>query len=224
MNLLLDFHYSDYWADPQQQFKPSRWKDLDFDNLKIALKNYTKSVLQELKDQGTLPQMVQIGNEINHGMVWPDGHIGNLDNLAELIQAGIDGVKEVDPNIIIMLHVALGGQNDESVFWFNNILGRGVDCDVIGLSYYPRWHCTLTDLQNNMIDLIKRYDKDIILVEYSHVKREVNDITFNLPDGRGKGTCIWEPLNTWEAIFDWKGNANELLPIYREIAAKYGIE
>ncbi len=224
MKLLLDFHYSDYWADPQQQYKPSQWEGLSFEQLKEALKEYTKSVLLELKDQGTLPDMVQIGNEINHGMVWPNGHIGNPDNLADLIKSGVEGVKEVDPDIIIMLHVALGGQNDESVFWFNNMFGRGVDCDVIGLSYYPRWHCTLTDLRNNMIDLIQRYDKDIILVEYSHVKREVNDITFNLPNGRGKGTCIWEPLNTWESIFDWKGNANELLPIYREIAAKHGIE
>jgi beta-galactosidase len=223
LKLLLDFHYSDYWADPQQQFKPSHWENLNFDELKSALKDYTKNVLNELKQQGTLPEMVQIGNEINHGMVWPDGHIGNLDNLAELIKAGIEGVKEVDPSIIVMLHVALGGQNDESVFWFNNMMGRGVDFDVIGLSYYPRWHCTLNDLQNNMADLIKRYDKDIILVEYSHVKREVNHITFNLPNGRGKGTCIWEPLNTWESIFDWEGNANQLLPIYKEIANKHGI-
>ncbi|HPQ35879.1 MAG TPA: glycosyl hydrolase 53 family protein, partial [Tenuifilaceae bacterium] len=131
------------------------------------------------------------------------------------------GVREIDPNIIIMLHVALGGQNDESVFWFNNMFGRRVDCDVIGLSYYPRWHGTLNDLRNNMIDLVNRYDKDIILVEYSHMKREVNDIVFNLPNGRGKGTCIWEPLNTWESIFDWEGNANEKLFVYRELAGKY---
>lgn len=221
MKLLLDFHYSDYWADPQQQYKPSSWKSLNFDEMKSALKDYTKKAIQELKDQGTTPDMVQIGNEINHGMVWPEGHIGNPDNLAELLNAGIEGVKEVDESIIIMLHLALGGQNDESVFWFNNMFGRGVDCDVIGLSYYPRWHGTLADLRYNMIDMIKRYDKDIILVEYSHKKREVNDITFNLPDGRGKGTCIWEPLSTWESIFDWEGNANEMLYIYREISKKY---
>lgn len=221
MKLLLDFHYSDYWADPQQQYKPSAWKNLSFDEMKFALKNYTKTVLTELKNQGTLPDMVQVGNEINHGMVWPEGHISNPDSLAALLSAGIEGVREVDPNIIIMLHVALGGQNDESVFWFNNMFGRGVDCDVNGLSYYPRWHGTLSDLRNNMVDLINRYDKDIILVEYSHMKREVNDIVFNLPNGRGKGTCIWEPLNTWESIFDWEGNANDKLFVYREIAENY---
>ena len=221
MQLLLDFHYSDFWADPQQQNKPSSWKDLTFEEMKTALKDYTKSILTELKNQGTLPDMVQVGNEINHGMVWPEGHISNPDSLAALLSAGIEGVREIDPNIIIMLHVALGGQNDESVFWFNNMFGRRVDCDVIGLSYYPRWHGTLNDLRNNMIDLVNRYDKDIILVEYSHMKREVNDIVFNLPNGRGKGTCIWEPLNTWESIFDWEGNANEKLFVYRELAGKY---
>jgi len=221
MKLLLDFHYSDYWADPGKQFKPSSWKDLQFDQLTASLKDYTKNVLLELKAQGTLPDMVQVGNEINHGMVWPEGEITHLDSLAQLIKAGIEGVNEVDPNIIIMLHIALGGQNDESVFWLDNMFARGVDCDIIGLSYYPRWHGTLSDLNFNLNDLAKRYGKPLNVVEYSHVKREVNDITFNLPSGLGKGTCIWEPLNTWESIFDKDGNSNALINIYDEISKKY---
>ncbi len=221
MKLLLDFHYSDYWADPGQQFKPSAWKDLNSDQLKSTLKDYTKDVINELKAQGTTPDMVQIGNEINHGMVWPDGQISNLDSLAYLIKAGIDGVKEIDPSIIIMLHIALGGQNDESVFWLNNMFSRGVDCDVIGLSYYPRWHGTLSDLKFNTDDLAKRYKKHIIIVEYSHVKQEVNEIAFNIPNGLGKGTCIWEPLSTWESIFDKEGNSNNFLNYYDELASKY---
>jgi len=224
MKLLLDFHYSDYWADPQQQNKPSAWEGLTDKKLALALKDYTKDVILALKTQGTSPDMVQIGNEINHGMVWPDGHIGNPDQLARLIIAGADGVKDVDPSIIIMLHVALGGQNDESVFWLDNMIARGVKFDIIGLSYYPRWHGTLSNLKNNMLDLISRYNKDINLVEYSQKKDEVNDIVFNLPNGRGKGTCIWEPLSTWEQIFDKEGKSNDLLKTYDKIAGKYLIK
>jgi arabinogalactan endo-1,4-beta-galactosidase len=119
------------------------------------------------------------------------------------------------------LHIALGGQNDESVFFLNNMLARGVYFDVIGESYYPRWHGTLSDLQNNLTDLAKKYNTDIIVVEYSQLKKEVNEIAFNLPDNRGKGSFIWEPLNTWEKIFDEKGNSNELILEYDEISKKF---
>jgi len=221
LKMLLDFHYSDYWADPQQQFKPSAWEGLDFNHLSAALKDYTKTVLLSLKEQGTLPDMVQVGNEINHGMVWPEGHISHPDSLAGLIKAGIEGVKEVDPSIFIMLHIALGGQNDESVFWLGNMFARGVDCDIIGLSYYPRWHGTLGDLNYNLRDIIRRYNKYVNVVEYSQKKREVNDISFNLPDNKGTGTFIWEPLSTWESVFDKDGKSNDMINIYDEISRKF---
>jgi arabinogalactan endo-1,4-beta-galactosidase len=218
MKLLLNFHYSDYWADPQQQNKPEAWKDLNFEALKDSLKAYTKRVLLALKDQGTLPEMVQIGNEINHGMLWPDGHIGNLDNLAELLKAGVEGVKEVDTSIVIMMHLALGGQNREAVFWLNNIIARGVNFDIIGLSYYPRWHGTLEDLKFNTNDLIKRYNKDINVAEYSQFKNEVHKIVFNLPDNRGEGTFIWEPINSF---FGRDGEPAKELKAYDEISKMY---
>ncbi len=221
MKLLLDFHYSDYWADPGKQYKPAAWKHLDFIQLKQALYDYTKQVMAALKNQGTPPDMVQVGNEINHGIVWPEGNISSVDNLAQLLSAGIAAVKSVDPTIVIMLHVALGGQNDESVFFIDNILARGVHFDVIGLSYYPKWHGTLDDLRDNLNDLLRRYGKDLIVVEYSQRKEEVNKIVFDLPNGKGKGTCIWEPLSTWESIFDWKGKSNDLLKLYDELNKKY---
>jgi beta-galactosidase len=221
MKLLLDFHYSDYWADPGKQYKPSAWKGLSFSILKDSVFQYTKQVIKELKEQGTSPDMVQIGNEINHGMIWPEGHIGNLDSLAQLIQAGIDGVKAVDPSSAIMLHIALGGQQDESLFFFDNMLARGLQFDVIGMSYYPKWHGTLDDLRNNLMNMSKRYEQDIIVVEYSHVKREVHDIVFNLPDNKGKGTAIWEPLNTWEKIFDNDGKSNDFILVYDELNKQF---
>jgi beta-galactosidase len=221
LKLLLDFHYSDYWADPQQQFKPNAWEGMQMPQLSQALKDYTHMVIRELAEQGTTPDMVQVGNEINHGMVWPEGHIGNADNLATLLKAGIEGVKKADPNILIMLHVALGGQHDESVFWFDNMFSRGVDCDLIGLSYYPRWHGTLGDLRYNMNLLIQRYHKPINVVEYSHMKTEVNQEAFTLPDDMGTGTFIWEPLNTWDQVFDKDGRPNSKLMIYDELAKKF---
>ncbi|WP_207420659.1 glycosyl hydrolase 53 family protein [Desertivirga brevis] len=221
MKLLLDFHYSDYWADPQQQYKPIAWMGKDFNTLKDSVKAYTTYVMKQLKDQGTEPDMVQIGNEINHGMIWPEGHVNNLDSLAQLIYAGFQGVKAVSPKSLIMLHVALGGQAEESDFFYEAMRKRNVPYDIIGLSYYPKWHGTLEDLEGNIQRLSKKYNKQIMVAEYTHMKREVNDIAFNVPGGKGIGSFIWEPLNTWEAIFDRTGKSNELLDVYPAIADKY---
>lgn len=219
MKLLLDFHYSDYWADPGKQFKPGAWKNLGFTELKKALYDYTRNVMLQFKQQGTLPDMVQVGNEINHGMVWPEGNVMYMDSLAQLLKAGTGAVHSVNPSTVMLLHLALGGQNAESVFFLDNMLKRKVPFDIIGLSYYPKWHGTLADLKANMLDLVKRYRKDLIVVEYSQYKPEVNKLAFELPGCRG--TCIWEPLNFWEKIFDEKGNANELIKVYDDISKKY---
>jgi beta-galactosidase len=221
MKLLLDFHYSDYWADPGKQFKPAAWENLTFPELKKALFDYTQKVIQALKDQGTTPDMVQIGNEINHGIVWPEGNVRNPDGLAQLLNAGTAAVKSVDPNVVMMLHVALGGQNHESVAFIDQMLARGVHFDVIGESYYPKWHGTLDDLRDNLHDLVRRYQKDVIVVEYSQLKEAVNKIAFELPDGKGKGTCIWEPLSTWEAVFDKDGKSNRFLAVYDALGKRF---
>lgn len=221
MKLLLDFHYSDYWADPGKQYKPAAWKGQSFAVLKQSLYDYTLRVMTELKNQGTLPDMVQVGNEINHGIVWPEGSVSNLDSLAQMLNAGTAAVKAINPATVMMLHVALGGQNEETVFFVDEMRKRQVPFDVIGLSYYPKWHGTLDDLRDNMHDLIRRYDKDIIVVEYSAKKEEVNKLVFELPNGRGKGSCIWEPLSTWEKIFDNNGKSNEWIKVYDEISRKY---
>ena len=224
MKFLLDFHYSDTWADPGKQFKPAAWVGEDFPALKKSIHDFTVKVMQELKDQGTTPDMVQVGNEINHGMLWPDGGINNLDTLAQFFYAGITGVKEVSPSTTIMLHIALGGQNTESRFFMDAMAERKVPFDVIGLSYYPKWHGTLADLKNNMADLAKRYPQQVMVAEYTQLKREVNDIAFTVPDGKALGTFIWEPLNTWEQFFDKDGKTNELINVYPGVAKKYNIK
>ncbi len=221
MKLLLDFHYSDFWADPGKQHMPKAWRGKNITELKLAVFNYTREVMQALKKQGTLPDMVQAGNEINHGMIWPHGSVNSFDSLAQLFHAAVLAVKYVSPSTSIMLHIALGGQNDESKFFIDHMVKRGVSFDVIGLSYYPKWHNTLADLEYNLDDLSRRYQKDVIVVEYSHVKRAVNELSFNVAGNRGKGSCIWEPLSTWEKFFDRDGKANEWLLIYDEMSEKY---
>jgi arabinogalactan endo-1,4-beta-galactosidase len=230
MKLLLDFHYSDTWADPQKQFKPLAWKNLSGAALEKAVHDYTKAVLQALNAQGTPPDMVQVGNEINHGMIWPDGDVQKADSLtrfdtlAGLANAGASAVRETTPTALVMMHIALGGQNVHSTTWLDRMIARKVQFDIIGESYYPKWHGTINDLKNNLTALAKKYPQDIVVVEYSERKREVNDIAFNLPGAKGKGSFIWEPLNTWESIFDKAGKANDLLLIYDEISRKYRVE
>jgi arabinogalactan endo-1,4-beta-galactosidase len=223
LKFLLDFHYSDTWADPQRQDVPAVWSKLDFPALKDSLFNYTKNVMQTLKNQGTVPDMVQVGNEINHGMVWPYGEINNLDSLANLIYAGVSAVKTVNPATKIMIHIALGGQNEEAHFFLDNMLKRNVPFDVIGLSYYPKWHGTLKDLQANVNNLAATYKKYVMVAEYSQLKQQVNDIAFSVPGNRALGTFIWEPLSTWESVFDKQGKANAFLEVYPAIARKYNV-
>jgi beta-galactosidase len=221
MKFLLDFHYSDTWADPGKQFKPEAWKHLDFKDLAKKVFDYTSNVLQTLKAQGTLPDMVQCGNEINHGILWPTGNVQHLDSLAILLNAGMAAVKKVDPSIITLLHIALGGQNAESEFFLDNMIKRDVSFDVIGESYYPKWHGTLEDLKNNLTLLHEKYHKPVIVAEYSQLKKEVNQIAFSIPGNKMEGTFIWEPLNTWESIFDHNGNANDFIKIYDQIKNEF---
>lgn len=181
----LDFHYSDWWADPGKQNKPAVWKDLSFPNLAKAVYAYTYDVVSAMIAQGTPPNMVQIGNEIIGGMLWPDGKVSGEDEaqwekLATLINAGVRGVRDAEPRIAhralriaspsipTMLHIDRGGDNKASVWFFDHILKAGARFDCIGQSYYPFWHGTLPDLQANLNDLAKRYGKDLYIVETAY--------------------------------------------------------
>jgi len=155
--------------------------------------------------------------------LWPTGSNQHFDSLTTLIKAGISAVKEADSSIKIMLHIALGGQNAESRAFIDTMLANNVPFDLIGESYYPKWHGTIIDLKNNLTDLAARYNQDIIVAEYSEHKKEVNDIAFNLADQKIKGTFIWEPLNTWEFVFDKNGSTNSLIELYDEISKMYKI-
>ncbi len=168
---LLDIHYSDTWADPGHQTKPAAWANLSFADLTDSVYSYTKNVITVLKAHNAIPDMVQIGNEITSGMLWPDGKLNGStgwSNFAALLKAGIQGVKDVDTTIRIMIHIDKGGDNSASRWFFDNLTAQGVSFDVIGLSYYPWWQGTLPALQNNMNDLAVRYNKKIVVAETAY--------------------------------------------------------
>ena len=179
MDILLDLHYSDFWADPGKQFKPKAWENMDVSQLEQAVYNYTTEVLDICKENGCLPVMVQTGNELSNGMLWPDGQIFDdktaaslgrtpeYDNLACFTSAGIRAAKTAVPGIKTMIHLDNGGNNELYRRWFDNYIKRGEDFDIIGLSYYPFWHGTLDDLSANMADIAKRYGKELIVAEVS---------------------------------------------------------
>ena len=173
---LLNFHYSDTWADPGKQYLPAAWKNLNFETLTDSVYQYTKKVMNTLTAAGVAPDMVQVGNEINNGMIWPTGKLwnengtANWDELAALLKAGIRGVKDADDgaDIPILIHAATGGNVEESDNFYSNIIERGVEFDVIGLSYYPWWHGTFEDLENNLKFLSGKYEQEISVVETAY--------------------------------------------------------
>ncbi len=228
MGLLLDFHYSDTWADPGKQFKPSAWADLHGKDLEQAVRDHTREVISALKKRGTLPDAVQIGNEISNGMLWPDGKMwesGDWDTFCVLVKAGIAGVKDVDKSVKIMVHLAWGGQNAKSRAFLDRVLAQGIDFDIIGQSYYPRWHGTLEELNSNLTDLAGRYKHDIMVVEYTVPNvRTINDVVRGLPNGKGLGTFIWEPTK-WGgnrgALFDPEGRTKAAIDTYPEMVKEY---
>jgi arabinogalactan endo-1,4-beta-galactosidase len=204
MGLLLDIHYGDTWTSPGHHEKPGAWKNLSFHELTQAVHDFTHNAIYSMQTNGVAPDMVQVGNEISDGMLFPDGRRSNFDNFAALVKAGIAGVREVDPTIKIVLHHHLGRSNERMRPWIDNFVQRGTDFDIIGMSCYAQ--AQEGDWKNNFDDLARRYpDKGLLVVEYSAQKRYLNDLMFNTPDKKGLGTFIWEPTRHREALFDKNG-------------------
>lgn len=224
MHFVLDFHYSDYWADPERQQKPYAWKQLSFPELKQAVYDYTYEVLTTLRNAGCLPDMVQVGNEIRNGMLFPDGAVPNYDRLAALLNAGIRAVRDISPEITVMLHLDQGGRFCYIKRWFDAMFDAGLQpIDAIGLSFYSFWHGTFMDLRDTMRGLIERYHLPVCVAETAHPWRNCPDgqvseetmknaglpagikeqaqslqlvmqITASMPDDMGMGVYYWEPL------------------------------
>ena len=167
MKVLIDFHYSDFWADPGKQIKPKAWKDFDADQLEQAVYEFTEDSLRKVLEAGVNVTMIQVGNEVTNGLLWPEGLKPNYDNIARFISSGIRACRAVKPEIPLMIHLDNGGNNEMYRDWFDHYMERGEDFDYIGLSYYPFWHGTLQMLEDNMNDMAARYGKELIVAEVS---------------------------------------------------------
>ena len=229
MGLFLDLHYSDNWADPGKQVKPSAWAQAPFEQLEQELHDYTRKTVQAMVDAGVKPSLVQVGNEITAGMLFPDGSSAdeNWPRFARLLKAGASAVRAVDPAITVVLHIDRCGDNATTRWWVDAARAHEVPFTVLGQSCYTEHQGTPEEWQSNFDDLITRYpDLSFLVAEYSHEKRRVNDLMRSLPNGRGLGTFIWEPTRWMEAVFDRNGqryDANALLDTYAEMASDYGL-
>lgn len=217
---LLNYHYSDTWADPGKQFIPKAWEGKSHAELVQAVFEYTRDTIVAFRDAGVLPDMVQVGNEITNGMLWPDARLpNNWDNFADLVRAGINGIDAGRGNgrrPRIMIHIDRGGDKVRTKAFFDKLISYDIPFDVIGQSYYPWWHGSLLDLRENLDFMANEYQKDIIVVEAAYTWRpsqykgksapypetpegqrefldSVNRTVLSTPHNRGIGVFWWEP-------------------------------
>jgi len=221
---LLDFHYSDTWADPSHQSKPAAWKDLPFEELVRTVESYTAEVIAEFKTQEVLPDMVQIGNEIHPGFLWPDGKLGGPDSdqvwmqFAQLLNAGISGVRSAttpDDNIKIIIHIACGGDFAKTDWFFSNLQKHNVSYDIIGQSFYPWWHGTMKELEDNLAKTAAKFKKDIVVVETAYPNREVKNFETRADH---RDAMVWPMSHDGQSAF-----LEELVRTVRETPDNHGL-
>lgn len=218
--ILLDLHYSDTWADPGKQGTPVAWAKLSHEELCNKIFTYTRDTIAAFRDAGVLPDMVAIGNEITHGMLWPDGRLpDNWDNFTDLLKSGINGVDAGHgntPRPLIMIHIDRGGDWKRTKDFFDHLEAADVRFDVIGQSYHPWWQGSLNDLRDNLYEMAVTYHKPIVLAEVSYPWKPypkqpeaapfpqtpegqkewlqaLNQIVEETPDHLGGGLFWWEP-------------------------------
>jgi len=212
--IMIDFHYSDSWADPQKQNKPAAWAKHSFAQLLDDVYKETYATLSTLKSSGVVPEWVQVGNEISWGMLWPDGSASNWSQLAPLLNRGYDAVKAVDSSIKVIIHLHKG--NDGAMYrkFFDAFRSAGGKWDVIGMSYYPWWDKreyseTIGDLGDNLVDMASRYGKKVMICEVGGDFAKAQDTRDMLvavqervravPNNMGLGVFYWEP----EGEYSW---------------------
>jgi len=189
LKILLDPHYADFWADPGKQPIPAGWPT-DLEGLKVKIRTYTRDLLRAFAAQGTPVDILQVGNEITNGILWPVGQLYLPDGtqqweaFTDLLKAGIAGARQASPHRTpeLMLHIDKGGKMGDTQWFFDNITTWGVPYDIIGQSYYPMWHGSMAELQANVNDSVARYDKPVLLAEVSY--------PWTFEDGDGRGNIV----------------------------------
>lgn len=213
--IMLDFHYSDTWADPAKQFMPRRWDGVTAEALSDSICAYTRRCLTEMASQGVAPDMIQVGNEITFGMTWPIGKVdpiesANWDVLGQLLRAGCKACREVCPKAKIIIHTEKAGVWSATRGYYDHLAEQQVDYDIIGLSYYPMWHGTIPNLGATLDSLATCYPhKDVMIVEtayyYKHdgVNRGEEDFSECLP-----GTIEGQRLFTLQLVQELRRHKN----------------
>lgn len=216
--IMLDFHYSDFFADPQYQITPIAWEKHTIEEKALDVHDYTVSVLKRFRDAEIKPEWIQVGNEINPGMMLPSGDaLGSMDVLVKYLNAGYEAVKEVFEDTLVITHLASGAVKNWITDWFDSFFAGGGKTDIIGLSHYPYWNtmvenAVMTDLGDNMIDYYSKYGKPVMVVEvgedeeepqktYDLIKKTISDLK-RIPDGNGVGLFYWEPEISKDALPD----------------------
>ena len=211
--IMIDFHMSDTWADPGQQTKPEAWINDSFPQLLTDVYNHVYDVLDTLKSLGVIPKWVQIGNETNDGMLWPDGRASiHMDNFAALIKSGYDAVKAVDSTIQVIVHLS-NGHDDAMYRWmFDGLTNNGAKWDIIGMSVYPYWANLSWEVDDSlamitMKDMIVRYNTKVMVCEAGYLFNKPIDANHYLLDliektksVNGLGAFYWEP-----ECYNWQG-------------------
>lgn len=236
MKIMINFHYSDWWADPGKQNKPAAWASQDFNTLKQSLAAHTTSVLNALKTAGVTPSWVQVGNETNDGMLWPDGKAStNMSNYAQLVLAGYNAVKAVDASIKVIVHISNGWDNNLFRWNLDGLKNNGAQWDIIGMSLYPtasNWSSLNTQCLATMNDMVARYNKDVMVVEVgmswdqatacSAFLTDLIAKVRSVPNNRGLGVLYWEPqsYNNWQGYtlgaFDNSGKPTIALNAFKQ--------
>lgn len=225
MRVMIDFHFSDSWADPSKQVKPAAWSTHTFAQLLTDVYDYTNSFMTSLDSAGVKPEWVQLGNETIGGMLYPEGSTSNWTQLAQLINKGYDALKAVSPTTKVVLHLDQGNNNSRFRTWFDNAKTYGAKYDVIGMSYYPYWlsgspdyTLSINNLGANLNDMVARYGKEVMVVEVGGLDTNAQNTkdmliavinkVLAVPNNAGLGVIYWEPqgsrswtgynLSAWE--------------------------
>ena len=237
-DVMLNFHYSDSWADPNQQRKPKAWEGYTVPELANAVYEYTRDTLLYFKEQGFVPKWVQMGNETNNGMMWPEGHVYRFENLAAFYKASYKAIKEVCPESIAMLHLAEGHIYPVLERYFDRCVELGCQFDQIGLSYYPYWvrqeyDQTIDQLRDSITRLQERYGCPVNIVEVGdeserpiRTKAMLLEVLEVCRETGAVGMFYWEPEGAWcfskYALSAWQDDGRPGLGMdaYKEIIFK----
>jgi len=224
MNVMVDLHYSDFWADPDTQTVPTKWAAYTKAELITAVGTFTTATLNQFKNAGIRVDAIQLGNEINNGLLFPSGKIDwsspaeGYDFVCDVLKSGISAAKAVNKNIYTVIHLANGGSKDEFNDYFAEVESRGVDYDIIGASYYPYYHGTLEELQANLDNVSSKYKKPVIIAEMSYgFTDEANEFAANtyssqvedagkfLTSIQGQATAIHDVIEVLSKVPDNRG-------------------